>query len=160
MKKFITIFTITALSISIFNSCSEEDILDNIKPEIDLATPTDHQEYELGDVINIQAILSDNIELGAYKIEIHSASDGHDHGDGAHAHSSISAASSDDLPGWEFSETGNIAGSKEYILNKFAPIPTGNIKEGHYHLGVMAIDKAGNETQTFIEIVIGEDHHD
>lgn len=142
-----TYFKLSIFSILLaFSSCTEDDtILDTTKPEVILATPTEHQAYEFGQAINIQAILKDNIELGAYKIEIHSDEDGHQH-------RSMTSA-------WEFTDTAVIEGTKEYLLNKTIPIPAGDYTEGHYHLGIIVIDKAGNETQSFIEIVIGEDDH-
>lgn len=160
MNTYIKTIILSITSIFFFNSCAEEDAtLDTTKPEIILGSPTDHQEYELGDTIDVQAILKDNEELGAYKIEIHSAGDGHDHGNENHEHK-ISTLNNDDHDheAWSYNEEGTIYG-KEYILNKSIVIPDGEIEEGHYHLGVFVIDKAGNQSQTFIEIVIGEDHH-
>ena len=158
MKTYIKTITLSIASILLLNSCTEEDsTLDTTKPEIILGSPTDHQEYELGDTIDVQAILKDNEELGAYKIEIHSASDGHDHGNGDHEHRITTLSADHDHEAWSYNEEGTIYG-KEYILNKLIQIPDGEIEEGHYHLGVFVIDKAGNQSQTFIEIVIGEDH--
>ena len=144
--KFIQHTLIIASSLFVFQSCSDDDtVLDTEKPTVQLALPADHQEYEFGETISLQAILKDNIELGAYKIEIHADDDGHEH---------RSATT-----GWSFMDTGVISGNKEYLLNKTIPIPEGDYKEGHYHLGLIVTDKAGNETQTFIEIVVGDDHH-
>lgn len=138
--------TLSILSLFILNACTDDDlILDTEKPTIQLALPTDHQEYEFGDTINLQAILKDNIELGSYKIEIHADSDGHEH--------RISTTN------WSFTDTGNLSGNKEYLLNKTIPLPEGDFTEGHYHLGLIVTDKAGNETQSFLEIVIDGDHH-
>ena len=145
MKSFFKIILLTATPLFFLSSCStDDDNLDTTKPEIVLGSPVDHQEYEFGGTINIQAILKDNEELGSYKIDIHSDNDGHQH-------------RTTSTP-WEFSDTGVIEG-KEFILDKTITIPTGDFTEGHYHLGLMVIDKAGNETQSYIEIVIGEDHH-
>lgn len=146
MKTIYKTLIIAAAPIFLLSSCADDDtILDTVKPEITLATPGDHAEFEFGEKINIQAILKDNIELGAYKIEIHSDDDGHQH--------------RTSTVGWSFMDTGDISNKKEHLLNKDIQIPIGDYKEGHYHLGLIVTDKAGNETQSFIEIVIGEDHH-
>lgn len=139
-----TLFAVLALLLNI--SCTADDSsLDTTKPTIELALPSEHQEFEFGDDLNVQAIFKDDVELGSYKIEIHSADDGHEH----------RSAST----GWSFNDIGDISGKKEHLLNKTIPIPTGDYTEGHYHMGIILIDKAGNETQKFIEIVVG-DHHD
>lgn len=147
MKKIFKTFIIAISPVLILSSCTEEDtILGTIKPEVILGSPTDHQEFELGEIIEIQAILKDNIELGSYKIDIHSDSDGHHHRSSTQQ--------------WEYSTTGVIDGRKEYQLIQNIQIPAENITEGHYHLGLIVTDKAGNETQSYIEIVVGEhDHH-
>lgn len=149
MKKLFKTSLFAASALFLFASCSDDDtILDTTKPIIELAKPSDHQEFEFGDVITVQALLKDDVELGSYKIDIHSAGDGHQHRSAAVA-----------SEGWSHNEIVDISGKKEHVLNKPIQIPTGDYTEGHYHLGIILIDKAGNETQTFIEIVIGEDHH-
>ncbi|MBS7333707.1 MAG: DUF4625 domain-containing protein [Weeksellaceae bacterium] len=146
MNSFFKTLILAATPILLLSSCSsDDDKLDTEKPKIVLGKPTDHQSYELGSTIEVQAILSDNVELGSYKIDIHSDGDGHEH--------------RSTTTNWDFSDTGVIEGNKEYVLNKTIQIPAGNITEGHYHLGIMVIDKAGNETESYIEIVVGEDHH-
>lgn len=146
MKTFYKTLFIAAAPFFLLSSCSEDETaLDTVKPEIMLATPGDHAEFEFGETIQLQAILKDNVELGSYKIEIHNDSDGHQHRSAT--------------IGWSFMDTGDVSNQKEYLLNKTIPIPTGDYTEGHYHLGIIVTDKAGNETQSFIEIVIGEDHH-
>ena len=148
MKSIFKTLLLAATPILLLSSCSsDDDKLDTEKPKIILGKPTDHQEYELGSTIEVQAILSDNVELGSYKIDIHSDGDGHQH-------RSFSSTTN-----WEFNDTGIIEGNKEYILNKTIQIPAEDITEGHYHLGLMVIDKAGNQTESYIEIVVGEDHH-
>lgn len=145
MKSLFKTIILAATPLFFFASCSESDeTLDTVKPVIELKTPKDHQEYEFGGKIELIANLSDNVELGSYKIDIHSDSDGHQH--------KIATTA------WDFKDKGTLTG-KKFDLIKTIPIPTGDFTEGHYHLGILVTDKAGNETQSFIEIVIGEDHH-
>ncbi len=158
MKTYLTTLLLALTPILFFNSCAEaDDYLDTIKPEIILSAPTEHQAYEFGDVINVQALFKDNIELGSFKIEIHAEDDGHSHDD---ITANRSAIAHDTTTSWSYNYIEEITGNKEYLLNHTIQIPEGNYTEGHYHFGIILIDKAGNEKQTFIEIVIGEDHHD
>lgn len=145
MKNLIKIAFLTISPLFVFSCSTSDDELDTEKPKIILGTPGDHEEFHFGDTIELQALLTDNVELGSYKIDIHTDADGHQH-------RTIST-------NWDYSDTGVLEGKKEYILNKTIQIPEGDYKEGHYHLGLMVIDKAGNQTETYIEIVIGEDHH-
>ena len=146
MKSIHKTILVTISSFLFLTSCSESDeVLDTTKPEIILGKPSDHQHFEFGDNIEIQALLKDNIELGSYKIDIHSDNDGHQHKTSEKA--------------WEYSNSGVIKGNKTFQLEKSIQIPNEKYKEGHYHLGIIVTDTSGNETQSFIEIVIGDDHH-
>ena len=153
MKTYIKTITLSLASILLLNSCTEEDAtLDTTKPEIILGSPTDHQEYELGDTIEVQAILKDNEELGAYKIEIHSAGDGHDHGNGDHEHK-IAVLNDDhdhDHEAWGYNEEGTIYG-KEYILNKPIQIPDGEIEEGK----IYNVEMKGYVSQEDLKTLLG-----
>ncbi len=152
MKKYI-IASITIISIIGLQSCSSDDDsgIDTQKPVIVLNEPTGHQAYLPGEEIHIDADFSDNVELGSYKIEIHSAEDGHTH------------KVMDEFAEWFYSETAQLGtGLQNAEIHKHVPIPTEigglPIEEGHYHLGIFLTDKAGNQQQLFIEILIGEDH--
>ena len=140
-----TFFSIAALFIS---SCSDDDTtLDTTKPEINLISPKDDAHFHLGDDVLIEAILKDETELSTVKVEIHSASDGHQH-------------KTADV-NWEYdAEIAIPAGTKEYTLSHKVAIPAEGIKDGHYHLGLFLIDKAGNQTQTFIEIDVVDENHE
>lgn len=152
MKK-IAILSIAALS---FIACNNDDnsSLDQEKPTVEIITPTDHQEYEPGDNINIQALLTDNESLASYKIEIHSAGDGH-----THSHS-VSSADDHDQVEFHYEADYEINGTT-YEVNQTIPIPE-NAEEEHYHVGIFVLDSSGNQNQQFIEIFIGHehDHHD
>ncbi|SMC41821.1 DUF4625 domain-containing protein [Moheibacter sediminis] len=153
MKKYI-IASLAIVSAITFQSCSSDDdngSVDTEKPVIVLNEPTDHEAFLPGSEIHLDADFSDNVELGSYKIEIHSAADGHEH-KGANA-----------VGEWFYSETNQIeAGLRNTHIHKHIAVPTTvdglPIVEGHYHLGIFLTDKAGNEQQHFIEIVVGEDH--
>lgn len=148
MKNSILKYTFVSVAALFISSCSSDDTsLDTTKPEISLLSPADDAHFHPGDEIALEAILKDNVELGNVKIEVHSAADGHHH-----KISTVDFAYND--------EVAIPAGSKEYALKHTIQIPAENVTEGHYHLGLHLTDKAGNETQSFIEIEIADHGHE
>lgn len=146
MKNSILNYTFISIVALFTTSCAEDSMeLDTTKPEIKLIAPKDHDEFHLGETITIDAILKDNVELGTVKIEIHSAEDGHQH---RTANVNWTYDAEETIP----------AGKTEHTLSHKVDIPSEGITEGHYHLGLFLIDRVGNQTQSFIEIVVGEDH--
>lgn len=152
MKNSILKYTFVSAAALFITSCSSDDSsLDTTRPEISLLTPADDAHFHPGDVINLEAILKDNVELGNVKIEVHSAADGH-------THEHKSAAETVDFT---YNAEVNIpAGSKEFVLKDNIQIPTENVTSGHYHLGLHVTDKAGNENESFIEIEIADHGHE
>lgn len=148
MKK-IVILSFAALSFIACNS-DDDNSLDQEKPMVNIILPTDHQEYEPGDSINIQALLTDNESLASYKIEIHSAADGH-----THTHS-VSSLDDDGHVEFHYEADYEISGTS-YEVNQTIPIPE-NAEETHYHVGIFVLDDAGNQNEQFIEIFIGHEH--
>lgn len=151
MKKYLITGT-TILSVIIFQSCSSDDDsgVDTQKPVIILNVPTEHQGHTPGEDFHVEADFVDNVELGSYKLEIHSAEDGHTH------------KGPQEGGEWFYTQSVQInPGLKNMSIHEHIPIPTEvdgvPIAEGHYHLGIFLTDKAGNEQQLFTEIVIGAD---
>lgn len=140
MKKYIALAFVSIVAVS----CSSDEDIDTIKPEITIITPTDHQEVEPGTPLSFKANLKDNVGLASYKIEIHSAEDGHQHRNEEIAFS--------------YETVGSLSGTMQ-LLEKDIPVPA-NVLDGHYHVGIFVIDTAGNQNQQFIEVFIGEDHHE
>lgn len=132
-------------------SCSSDDEnVDTQKPVIILNQPLDETEFHFGENLQIEAEFSDNVGLASYKIEIHSAGDGH-------THRLLTGTE------WFHSETHPIAGSPtHYITQKNILIPAEingePVQEGHYHLGIYLVDTSGNEQQFFVEVDIHEAH--
>ena len=80
MKKSIIKYSFAVIIALFTSSCSEDNTsMDTTKPEINLLSPQNEEEFHLGDELNIEAILKDNEGLGTVKIDIHSAGDGHHH---------------------------------------------------------------------------------
>ncbi|GGE98598.1 protein of unknown function [Chishuiella changwenlii] len=152
MKNSILKYTFVSATALFISSCSSDDSsLDTTKPEISLLTPKDDAHFHPGDVISLEAILKDNVELGNVKVEVHSAADGH-----THQHKTADATVD-----FTFNKEYSIpAGSKEFVLKDNIQITTDNVTSGHYHLGLHLTDKAGNETESFIEIEIADHGHE
>lgn len=156
--KFLSLFAIT--SSLLMTSCNNDDdaiavILDTEKPTITLNDPVDDEVIAPGSDIHFDAVFTDNVELASYKVDIHDASDGHTHGRGL---------ADETTNPWSHNQSWQIeAGLKTKSVHHHIAVPTTvngkPIKEGHYHLGVFCIDKAGNEQKLFIEIAIGEGGH-
>jgi hypothetical protein len=141
-----TINLILITGVIFISACDREDV-DTVAPTIEILQPQDHAEFEPGDVIQLRAILRDDIQLGAYKVEIHIDDDGHTHGKILHT----------GVP-WTYFITGNIPpGLREYELNLDIEIDE-SAAHGEYHIGVFCTDASGNETVEFIEIDIEDDH--
>ncbi|MPT34010.1 MAG: DUF4625 domain-containing protein [Flavobacterium sp.] len=147
--------TIAALS---FTSCSSDsDDKDTEKPTITITEPVTEEGFTPGSEIHLEGVLTDNVELASYKVEVHSAEDGHTHGKMAGAE----AASY-----FHYEQTFPIeAGLRIKEFHQHIPIPALDANgqpftDGHYHLGVFCLDKAGNQQQVFLEIYIGADGGD
>ncbi|MGB6083273.1 DUF4625 domain-containing protein [Moheibacter sp.] len=132
-------------------SCSsDDDSIDTQKPMIILNQPLDETEFHFGENLHIEAEFSDNVGLASYKIEIHSAGDGH-------THKTLVGTE------WFHTETHPIAGNPtHYIAQREILIPSEingePVLEGHYHLGIYLVDTSGNEQQLFVEVDIHEAH--
>src|SRR5690606_8542497 len=98
-------------------------------------------------VLNFKADLKDNIGLASYKVEVHSAEDGHQHKakqlEAEEFHYDFSAEVSSKSP--------------EFTVEKSINVPE-DVKEGHYHVGITVLDVNGNQNQQFVEIFIVHDH--
>ena len=147
MKKTAYLFFASVLISA--TSCSKEvNSLDTQKPTVQIQSPTNHQEIPLQSVLQVKALLKDNAALASYKIEIHSAEDGHQH----RPNSSTAAVD------FHYEETFTVdTAVSELMVQQSINIPA-NAKEQHYHVGLFVLDKAGNQNQQFVEIFIGEEH--
>ncbi len=147
MKKLASL-SLAIISLIGISSCLDDDaVVDTTKPTIEIITPTDHQEVEPGSVFTVKANLVDNVGLASYKIEIHSADDGHEH-------KAKKLLATD----FEYSFVGEIANKPTaYTLEHVITIPA-DAAEEHYHVGITVLDVIGNQNQQFVEIFIGHDH--
>ena len=147
MKK-IALYTLALVTLGLV-SCSSDNAVDTEKPNIVLLEPGDHEGFLPGSEIHVEGLLTDNEALASYKIEIHAAEDGHSH---ARVLTNY----------FQYEETFTLLDNpKIYELDKKINIPTTQngevLTNGHYHLGIFVLDKAGNQQQVFVEIYIGDD---
>lgn len=154
MKK-IALYTLVFSSMFL-GSCSSDDSVDTEKPVIVLEEPGNDDGFKPGTEMHVEGIMTDNDGLASYKIEIHSAEDGHSHNH---------ARTVDNY--FHYEETFTLADNpKVYNFHHHIAIPSIQngmpLTPGHYHLGIFALDKSGNQAQVFVEIYIGDDaegHH-
>jgi hypothetical protein len=131
-------------------ACSDDK--DTTGPEIRLISPENEAIFTRGDELPIVFELADPSGINEYKIDIHYAGEGH-----AHSHS-LSATLTDEEEEelWVFLETYTSQKGKTSALVTLTPIIPANAHGGEYHLGILATDMAGNESQAYIDIDIEE----
>lgn len=148
LNSFRIMLLIAVMSLS---ACSSDDdgALDTTAPVITLVEPTQMEEIALGEELHIDALLEDNEGLASYKIDIHNNFDGHTHG---------RVASHSESQPWTYSKTQNLeAGQQSFDLHEHIDVPL-DITPGTYHLGIIVLDEAGNQSEAYVEVVLGEAH--
>ena len=163
MKKIFTTSLIMAIA-SLMDACSSDD--DNkdmtyptISAEGITANPVDCQVYQRGAVIPFHYIFSDDTELGAYNIEIHTNADHHTHSTSAveceeeedeheHEHKAVKP--------WVYNESFTLApGLRTFDARHDIQIPA-DIDEGDYHFMIRLTDRAGWQQLHAVAIKITE----
>lgn len=149
-KNIFYLFTITAaLGLT---SCSDDDSsdgLDNQAPVVTIHEPTTDETADAGGEVHLDVELEDDVELASYKIEVHNDFDGHTHDRPFGVEQTIP---------WSLNQTQELdPGQTNYTIHQHLEIPE-NAAEGAYHLGIIALDQAGNQTEAYVEIIVGEDH--
>ncbi|MCS6904570.1 MAG: DUF4625 domain-containing protein [Bacteroidia bacterium] len=138
MKKLELIIVSLSLLLAIWSCKKDEDkpkpVVDNTRPIIsNVTTGKADNTFQVGQTIQLRARLSDDTELGQYKVEIHENFDGHSHG-----------KTSSTTP-FEYKKIVNISG-KAHDLVQDIKIPE-NAASGPYHLLIYCLDKQGNEAE-------------
>ncbi|MDR0692769.1 MAG: DUF4625 domain-containing protein [Prevotellaceae bacterium] len=148
---YVAIFALAAAA------CNDDK--DTTGPKITLLQPENEAAFARGGELLIEFRLDDPSGINAYKIDIHYAGEGHEH---AHSQAlSITPAHEDgeeeehEEP-WEFLEAyTDQKGKTSAHVEKTLTIPD-DIHGGEYHLGILATDTEGNESQVYIDIDIEE----
>lgn len=148
MKKihYVPVFFILLLVFA----CENNKKIDTDKPIIDLgfnkSFPTYCDTLYFGDTITFKALFKDNVELGAYSVDIHHNFDHHSHGHKIEACSLAQKKQAFNplvlIIDFEVPESQN-----EFEANQEIPIPksnsTGLFDAGDYHFQVYLTDKEG-----------------
>ena len=138
---------------TVFFSCEKKEDIDSEKPIIDTgyndAFPTTCDTIYFGESFNLKAYFTDNVELGAYSIDIHHNFDHHSHG--FNIEECDLAPQKQPVNPLVFLEDYTIpAGVKEHEVNLSISIPSGNgsgiFDEGDYHFQIYLTDKEGWST--------------
>lgn len=156
-KKNVFILSIVSFfTVIVFSSCQQDEV-DVTKPTITLHSPKDHAVLAIGDEhgIHFDVEFEDDTSLASYKVNIHAAFDGHDHG---HAQKTISSTASNDSIPYDFTKVWiDIAGQKsakvhhhEIVIPK--EINGKPVQTGDYHFMVFCVDKAGNESYMTVKV--------
>lgn len=144
MKKFILlIFTVTLLQ-----ACVDPDTeapviqLNSISPAVGQGTvcgEIDDRVIEVnsGNTISAVLVLSDNVELSQYKVDLHSNFDCHGH-----------AKPLSDTEDWYVIDIENVSGKTAETDLELTP-PT-NVTSGTYHFEIQATDAAGNQAESIL----------
>ena len=158
--KILKIFLGLIIVLFVFTTCNNDDI-DEEKPEIDLtvsgAFPKNCDTLYFGETFTFKALFTDNVELGAYSIDIHNNFDHHSHStevtecnldeikDAVNAYLSIEDY---DIP----------EGQDAYEVSEEITIPdsdsNGEFDEGDYHFFISLVDKEGWSVQKGLSIKI------
>ncbi len=153
----IAIICLTALSLSLFQSCEKADTPDVTKPVINLIEPAEGDSLLIGDPhgVHFEVELSDDVMLKSYKVNIHSNFDGHTHS---------FVVTRDATTDFSFNKSWDLTGKKNASIHHHEIIIPENATPGNYHLMVYCTDEAGNESYVARAIVLshdGEEHdHD
>ena len=116
--------------------------------------PVDCQQFKRGSVIPFHYLLSDNVELGCYNIEVHNNFDHHTHSTSA-AECEIDAEKAPVNP-WVYNSDFDIPqGQQTYTAIINIDIPA-DIDPGDYHFMVRLTDQAGWQQLKSMAIKITE----
>jgi len=97
-----------------------------------------------GTIMNVEVRVSDNKELNQVKLSIHAADDGHSHTSGG------SGSEGPNTGVWSSSRIINLEGTS---ATRNAQFPVPSDIAGYWHLEVMLIDRAGNQSEEYITTI-------
>ena len=141
MKKAILFFA----AVVILASCKKDEE-DTTRPVIGSVkvngVVADEHDIEAGSAISVEIAMSDNKELNQVKVDIHSADDGHTHGEGE-----SEEVEEENIGVWSDARIISVSGESETETISFN-VP--NTIKGHWHIEVSLIDKDGNEAVEYV----------
>lgn len=148
--KYFTLLTI----VSIFATACSEDDTDTEKPSIDLtitdAFPVSCDTLYFDEPFTVKALLTDNVELGSYNIDIHHNFDQHNHSTGGFEQCTYDAVKTAVNPYIFIQDYDIPTASAEFITEVPMTLPSSNANglydEGDYHFQLTVIDAEGWST--------------
>jgi hypothetical protein len=153
MKKLLSILTIIGI---LLISCSKEEEVDDIYPEIDIdfagAFPQNCDTLQRGESFTVVVKLSDNKELGSYSVDLHHNFDHHNHS----TEIDQCGYSEDQTPvnPFLFIQSYTIdAGLTNYTTNLQIDIPA-DVDTGDYHFMIRVTDKEGWQTMKGLSLKV------
>ena len=168
--KFMSLLLALACVLTLgFSACGDDDddkdmTYPVISAEGITSNPIDCQVYQRGTVIPFHYIFTDDTELGAYNIEIHTNADHHSHStssveceeehehEGEHEHEHEHGA----VKPWVYNQDFAIpAGQRSFDARHDIVIPA-DIDEGDYHFMIRLTDRAGWQQLKAVAIKITE----
>ncbi|MDR0229678.1 MAG: DUF4625 domain-containing protein [Flavobacteriaceae bacterium] len=163
MKKLINIASVIVFSSVCFTSCLKSDgDIDTEKPVIKLNAPTNEEAIEVGSSIHFDMDVSDNIALGSYDIDIHSAA-GHSHAhsvsmladDHDHDHDHDHDPENEARTAFKYKNSwDDIRGQRNAHIHHHEIVIPEDAKRGEYHFVVKVLDAAGNQAMEYRTIDI------
>ena len=133
---------------------TEDMLLPEITADGEQTCPVDCQQFKRGSVIAFHYLLSDNVELGSYNIEVHNNFDHHTHSTSA-AECEIETEKKPVNP-WVFNSDFDIPeGLRTYTAVINIDIPA-DIDPGNYHFMVRLTDQAGWQQLKSMAVKISE----
>lgn len=161
-KHILLLATLIIVSTLSFTSCDDEKS-DTTPPVINLISPANGEQLEIGAGIHFDAEFSDDNMLGSYKVEMHNNFDGHGHGD---AHNTVVRSSEDaDTTPFAFQQSWDISDKRNATVHHYEIVIPTNATPGNYHFMVYCTDAAGNESYVVRNVVLtteelGDHDHD
>ncbi|MGF1585098.1 MAG: DUF4625 domain-containing protein [Bacteroidales bacterium] len=145
------------ISILLVIACDKED-RDTELPEI-IMSGEDHFPHNcdtiyIGESFTLQALFTDNLELGSYSIDIHHNFDHHSHSTDM-ADCPMDPARAADVPLLYIRQFEIPAGLREYNASQVIEVPEG-VDAGDYHLMVRLTDRTGWQAIRGISIKVIE----
>ncbi|MBK3518438.1 DUF4625 domain-containing protein [Carboxylicivirga marina] len=158
----IQIYLLVSLALSmVFNACETDKDIDTEKPVIDIsfegAKPINCETLYFGEAFELKMLLTDNVELGSYSVNIH-------HNFNQHSHSTevtqcefdeVKEAVNPFILTEDYTIPDNL---RRYTTSDLVTIPSGNndglYDEGDYHFFISLTDHEGWSTQKGLSIKI------
>ncbi|NJM94603.1 MAG: DUF4625 domain-containing protein [Cytophagales bacterium] len=141
--------------LSLLTSCDEDETTDTTKPTIKAVMVEGvnviGNEFEVhhGEAFELEIEVEDDTELNQLKVDIHDAFDGH-----GHAHRRL-AEGTDTL---SFTQVYQLSGKSFKQKVMVSSALDEKYIHGEYHLELVLLDKAGNQSEQVITFELHEEH--